>query len=97
VRGGRAPLPAGGGRLVNYRDLPEALLTGPAAFRRRALGRRSSDDARGRVRDAKAPDQGFVPDGEAKRREADDDLRAICERRVGQAYRRLEALRAGEP
>jgi hypothetical protein len=89
---------AGGGRLVNYRDLPQALLTRVLPH----FGVAPSDDEAATMRaagsrDAKAPDQGFVPDGEAKRREADDDLRAICERRVGQAYRRLEALRAGEP
>lgn len=89
--------PADGGRLVNYTDLPEALLTKMLPH----FGVTPSDDEGAAMRaagarDAKAPDQGFVPDGEAKRREAGDDLRAICERRVGKAYRRLEALRAGE-
>jgi hypothetical protein len=45
------------------------------------------------ARDAKAPDRGFIPDGAAKRREAGDDLWSIRERRVGEVYRRLEAMR----
>jgi hypothetical protein len=90
--------PAGGGRLVNYAELPEALLTKVLPH----FGVVPSDDeatamwAAG-TRDAKAPDRGFVPDGAAKRREAGDDLTAICERRVGEPYRRLEAMRTAEP
>ncbi|MEJ2817327.1 aspartyl beta-hydroxylase [Caulobacter sp. CCG-8] len=90
--------PAGGGRLVNHADLPEALFTAILP----GFGVALSDDettamrAAG-ARDAKAPGQDYVPDGEAKRREAADDLRAISERRVGDAYRRLEALRADQP
>ena len=89
---------AGGGRLVNYRELPEALLTKVLPH----FGVVPSDDETAALRaagarDAKVPDQGFVPDGAAKRREAGDDLTAICERRVGEAYRRLETMRAGEP
>ena len=89
--------PAGGGRLVNYVDLPEALFTTILPH----FGVIPSDDettamrAAG-ARDAKAPEQGFVPDGAAKRREADDALRDICERRVGETYRRLEAMRTAE-
>lgn len=90
--------PAGDGRLVNYADLPEALFTTVLPH----FGVDPSDDEAAAMRaagarDAKAPGQDFIPDGEAKRREAGDDLRAICERRVGEAYRRLETLRAGEP
>jgi len=89
--------PVGGGRLLNYVDLPEALFTKILPH----FGVTPSDDETAAMRaagarDAKAPDQGFVPDGEAKRREAGDDLRAICERRVGEAYRRLEAMRGAE-
>ncbi|MFZ0269359.1 aspartyl beta-hydroxylase, partial [Caulobacter sp.] len=89
--------PAGGGRLVNYRELPEALLTKvlPHFGFTPSDGEAATMRAAG-VRDAKAPDRDFVPDGAAKRREAGDDLRAICERRVGEAYRRLESLRTAE-
>lgn len=89
--------PAGGGRLVNYAELPEALFTkvlphfGVTPSDDEAAAMRAASD-----RDAKAPDQGFVPDGAAKRRQAGDDLTAICERRVGEAYRRLEAMRADQ-
>lgn len=90
--------PAGGGRLVNYAELPEALFTtilpwfGITPSNDEAAAMRAAG-----VRDAKAPDQDFVPDGKTKRQEAGDGLRAICERRVGKAYRRLEAIRAGQP
>lgn len=89
--------PEGGGRLVNYTDLPEALFTKVLPH----FGVTPSDDEAAAMRaaggrDAKTPGQDFVPDTAAKRREAGDDLRAICERHVGEAYRRLEAIRAGE-
>ena len=89
--------PAGGGRLVNYTDLPGALFTQVLPH----FGVVPSDDETAAMqaagaRDAKAPGQDFAPDGPAKRREAGDDLRVICERRVGEAYRRLAALRANQ-
>ncbi len=84
----------GGGRLVSYRDLPEALFTtilpwfGVTPSEDELEAMRAAGD-----RDAKAPEQAFAPDDEAKRREAGDDLKAVCERRVGPVYRRLEAMR----
>lgn len=89
--------PEDGGRLVNYRDLPEALFTtilphfGVAISDTEAALMRAAA-----TRDAKAPGQAFTPDGQDKRQEASDDLRAICERRVGAVYRRLEAMRADQ-
>ncbi|WP_165188455.1 aspartyl beta-hydroxylase [Caulobacter soli] len=89
--------PGGGGRLVNYRDLPRALFItllphfGVAPSEGEAALMRTAG-----ARDAKTPEQGFIPDGEAKRREAGEDLRAICEHRVGDVYRRLEALRMAQ-
>lgn len=86
----------GGGRLVNYAELPEALFTKVLPH----FGAIPSNDEAAAMRaasrrDAKAPGQSFVPDSSAKRQEAGDDVRAICERRVGEAYRLLEAFRGG--
>ncbi len=90
-------LAQGGGRLVNYRDLPQALFTTILPW----FGVIPSQDELEAMRaasghDAKAPEKAFAPDGEAKRREADDALKAICERRVGAVYRRLETMRAAQ-
>jgi hypothetical protein len=87
--------PAGGGRLVDYRQLPEALFTqilphfGGAASAAEAQAMRAAA-----VRDAKAPEQAFAPDIQSKQEAATPALRAICEQRLGEAYTRLEALRA---
>jgi len=85
---------AGDGLLVNYRDLPGALLDrvlphfGLTPSPEEAVLMRAAA-----ARDAKAPGQAFFPDAEIKRREAGEDLRAICEHRLEKVYRRLEALR----
>jgi len=87
--------PVGGGRLVNYRQLPEALFTQilphfgvtPSDAELQAMRAAA-------VRDAKAPEQAFTPDGLDKRQAATPALRAICERRLDAVYRRLEAMRA---
>jgi hypothetical protein len=87
--------PAGGGRLVNYHQLPEALFTeilphfGVAASEAEVQAMRAAT-----VRDAKAPEHVFAPDGLDKQRAATPVLRAICERRLERVYRRLEAIRA---
>jgi hypothetical protein len=87
--------PVGGGRLVNYRQLPEALFTEilphfgvtPSDVEASAMHAAA-------IRDAKAPEQAFTPDGQDKRQAATPALRAICERRLDTVYRRLEAMRA---
>lgn len=90
--------PAGGGRLVNYRQLPEALFTEILPH----FGVTPSDAEVGAMRaaalrDAKAPEQAFAPDVQDKRQAATPALREICERRLDAVYRRLEAMRtAGE-
>jgi hypothetical protein len=89
--------PDGGGRLVDYRDMPEALFTdilqhfGVAVSDRDVMAMRAAT-----ARDAKASEQGFTPDGQGKQLAATPAVRAICQRRLGDAHRRLEALRAGE-
>jgi hypothetical protein len=89
----------GGGRLVNYADLPAALATqilphfgeAPSAAERALM-------APAARRDAKTPWQAFAPDGEAKLREASPRLRQLVEQHLARPYLALEALRlAGAP
>jgi hypothetical protein len=90
--------PAGGGRLVNYSQLPGALFTEilphfgvtPSAVEAQAMRAAT-------IRDAKTPEQVFAPDAQDKQQEATPALREICERRLADVYGRLEALRAGRP
>lgn len=89
--------PGGGGRLVNYAELPEALLSKVLPH----FGVTPTDDETTAIRaagarDAKTPSRDFAPDGAAKHREAGDDVRAICDQRLGEIYRRLEAIRTRE-
>jgi hypothetical protein len=98
ARSARDALALGGGRLVHYRELPEAAW-GPIASH---FGVSWSEDDRRRMaeaatRDAKRPDQPFAPDGADKQADADPALRAEAERRVGPLYRELEALRRERP
>ena len=87
----------GGGRLVNYGELPEAFFTRilphfgvtPGADDLAAM-RRAAE------RDAKAPHAGFTPDGAAKRAEATPRLLELVARHMAEPYRRLEALRAAD-
>jgi hypothetical protein len=85
----------GGGRLVDYRQMPEALFTtilphfGVDASDAQITAMRAAT-----VRDAKTPEQAFTPDGQAKQEAATAAVREICERRLGEVYRDLEALRA---
>jgi hypothetical protein len=85
----------GGGLLVNYRELPEALfsailphfgVTGDEADRAAMIEATRYD--------AKSPGMAFTPDSEAKQRGASAATRAAAERWLCDPYRRLEALRA---
>ena len=88
-------LSRGGGLLVDYRELPEALFArilphfgaAPDAAERAAMAAASR-------RDAKVPDTEFAPDSEAKRRQAGDAARAAAGRHLSGVHARLEALRA---
>ncbi|MCW3847201.1 sulfotransferase [Sphingomonas sp. LB-2] len=83
----------GGGLAVDYRELPDAMLTrilphfgiDPAPGERALL-----DAASGR--DAKAPDTGFKPDSARKREEAGPATRAAAERHMAAVHARLQAL-----
>lgn len=87
---------AGGGLLVNYRDLPGAIWTRILPH----FGVTCSDDERAAINrvaryDAKAPSFEFADDTASKQRAATDLVRASAERQLGDVYRRLEDLRAG--
>jgi hypothetical protein len=89
--------PGGGGRLVEYRDMPEATFTQILPHFSVAASTRDIAVMRATTaRDAKAPDQDFTPDGENKQQAATAAVRKVCERRLGDVHRRLEALRAAE-
>lgn len=89
---------AGGGLLVNYRDLPDAVLTKVLPHFGMALDDSERETMRPAAqRDAKAPGFAFANDTEAKQRDATELLRALAERHLGDVYRELEALRAGGP
>ncbi len=84
----------GGGMLVDYGELPGAVLD-------RILGHFGAEpDAGERAltqatarRNAKAPATTFDGDGQQKRRDADDATRAAAERHLADVYARLTAMR----
>jgi hypothetical protein len=86
-----------GGILLNYSELPDVV------YRRLAkhfLCTWSDEEIRqmqtAASRDAKRPDLEFSADSEAKQREADQRIREISERKLGDIYQRLEAKRRAE-
>ena len=84
----------GGGLLVNYRQLPEALFTAILPH----FGVAYSDADRAAMAaaarfDAKNPGFEFEPDSKAKQQSATAAVRAASERRLGDIYGRLEKLR----
>ncbi len=86
----------GGGLLIDYRQLPEALFTTILPHFGVAVSEAEADALRhAAMRDAKAPEQAFAPDTVGKQQAATETVRAICEVRLGEVYRRLEALRVG--
>ena len=86
----------GGGLLVNYRELPDALWSAILPH----FGVSCGEDDRTRMLeaakyDAKTPKFQFTPDVDAKQREATAATRAVADERLGHIYCRLEALRLG--
>ena len=85
----------GGGLLVNYRDLPEALFTAILPHFGVACGAADRAAMTEATRyDAKVPGMTFAPDSEAKQRGASAATRAAAERWLRDPYGQLEALRA---
>jgi hypothetical protein len=89
--------PAGGGRLVNYRQMPDALVTRILPHFGAAVSDAEADLMRAAaIRDAKAPEQAFAPDTLAKQDAASRAVRAICARRLEAIHQALEAMRQAE-
>lgn len=85
----------GGGLLVNYDELPEAVFSKILPH----FGVSVDDDEVGAMRgaslrDAKAPHSGFASDGEEKRRAATQRTRDAAELCLADAYTALESLRS---
>jgi hypothetical protein len=86
----------GGGLLVNYRELPEALFASILPHFGIACGEAERAAMTEAARyDAKTPSVAFASDGEAKQLKATEATRAAAARWLNDLYRRLEALRAG--
>jgi hypothetical protein len=86
----------GGGLLVGYDELPDALWTRILPHFGVTLddGEREAM-ARAAGRDAKAPQRRFAPDAEAKRSAATERLAELVDRHMAEPHRRLVALRGG--
>jgi hypothetical protein len=86
----------GGGLLVNYRDLPDALWTAILPhFGVTASAEQRAMMAQTAKYDAKMPSFEFTPDSEARQRAARPATRAAAATWLADIYGRLEALRAG--
>jgi hypothetical protein len=86
----------GGGLMIDYRELPEAVTSrimphfgiAAGAAERAAM-------AAAAARDAKAPAREFAADGAAKQREASEAVRQAAERHLDEIHRRLARASAG--
>ena len=87
----------GGGLLVNYRELPDALWSRilPHFGVSCSKSDRAAMAAVARY-DAKAPSFVFAPDVEGKQQAATASNRAVASKHLGEVYRRLEALRQSQ-
>lgn len=85
----------GGGLLVNYGELPEAVFSKilPHFGVQPSAAERAAMTAAARF-DAKTPGFAFAPDSAAKQQAASPAARAAAERWLGDLYGRLEAMRA---
>jgi hypothetical protein len=86
----------GGGLLVNYRELPQALFTAILPhFGVECSAADCAAMAAAARYDAKTPGMAFSADSVAKQLKATATIRAAAERWLDDPYRRLEALRTG--
>ena len=86
----------GGGLLVNYRDLPQALFTDILPhFGVAASAEELAAMAKKAKFDAKTPGLAFTPISQARRAAAEPETRAAAAEWLGDIYGRLEALRSG--
>jgi hypothetical protein len=84
---------SGGGLILNYRELPDAVCTAIMPH----FGMACGEEERQRMRqiaqqDAKSPTLQFAADTDRKQREATDKIRRAADRHLGEIYNRLEAL-----
>ena len=87
----------GGGLMVNYHELPDALFTTILPHFGVEPGQGERDLMAEAARfDAKSPGSEFTPDSAQKRAEAKPMITEICARRLDDSYRRLEAMRAAQ-
>lgn len=88
----------GGGLLVNYRELPDAVFSTilPHFGVTCSAADRAAMAAAAQF-DAKMRGTAFLPDSAAKQQAASPAARAAAERWLGEIYGRLEASRAGAP
>jgi hypothetical protein len=86
----------GGGLLVNYRQLPDALFTAIMPHFGVECGEADRAAMAEAARfDAKTPGMAFAADSEAKQLKATETIRAAAARWLDDPYHRLEVLRAG--
>jgi len=86
--------PLGGGLLVEYRDLPEALDDAiPAHFGFTPDAGERSVFAEAKARDAKEPDRAFSPDSQRKRADVTPVVADVVARHLRAPYMQLEKLR----
>lgn len=85
----------GGGLLVAYEELPEAVFTRILPHFGLTIDATETEAMRAAaLRDAKAPHATFARDGEEKRRAATERVREAAARRLFDVHARLEAMRA---
>lgn len=85
-------------RLMNYRELPDAVPSLLQHFFGIPLGEEDLGlVAAAAQTDSKSPGRGFVSDGQAKRHEAGEALRNAAQALLYPVYEELEALRAQQP
>jgi hypothetical protein len=83
----------GGGLILNYRQLPDAVCSAIMPH----FGMACGEEERQRMgqiaqQDAKSPTLPFASDTDGKQREATDKIRRAADRHLGEIYNRLEAL-----
>jgi len=85
----------GGGLILNYRQLPDAVWTALLPHFGMSCGEKERQSMRQAARqNAKSPGLPFAGDTEAKQRAATDTIRRAADRHLGETYNRLETLSA---
>jgi len=83
----------GGGLILNYRELPDAVCSAILPHFGMPCGEEEEQRMRQIARrDAKSPTLQFAADTDRKQREATDKIRRAADRHLGEVYNRLEAL-----